>query len=324
MSSLRGTTSVNTTATGQTTAAVPKPSGLAAGDAWTCLLHVINNTTQNSWSEVGLPTDAFLIGDANGDSDAYAKAFLVGGIASGSEGATIDFTYQDPSGAANTFSLVAVLNARSGHDAFPFERTVNESNTATGGSTTTLVRTGAGWTTNVHAGRILRNITTGKISFITSNTGDTLTLRHAMSSANANTHSYEILTLAAAVQFNATSAASVIAPAVTAIASDPTLVCYFAGADGNQSTFGDNLTVPGSMVERTEINIDSRGGWSRVAVADEAITATGSTGTRTATLGTSWQSFGASVLLREPVSGGSSPLILLRDFAVNAGQAFRI
>lgn len=57
--------------------------------------------------------------------------------------------------------------------------TISESNTATGGSTTTLVRTGAGWTANQFQGMYL--LTTGgtgagQMARIVSNTTDTLTL----------------------------------------------------------------------------------------------------------------------------------------------------
>lgn len=322
MSAHRDSTSGNTANTGDTTLALTKPVGLAAGDWVTAFLHVINNVTQNSWTDIILPTDWFLLGDANGDSDAYAKSFMAGYIATGSEGASFSFGYSDPSAAANTYIIIGILSARSGHDAIPFDHTTIETNTATGGSATTLVRTGAGWTTNVHAGRILRNITTGKYGFIASNTGDTLTIRHAMGSANANTNSYAILTAIASVQFNSSFASTAIAPSVTTVAANAQLVSFYAGADGNHGSFGDNLVAPAGQTERLEINTDSRGGWGRIMVADEALTSAGSTGTRTASLAASWQSFCGSIALREPVSGGSN-LLLLRNFNTNHGLGLR-
>lgn len=303
MSALRGTTTAKTTSVGQTTLACPKPLGLAAGDFCTVPILVINNTTAGAWSDIGLPTDAFLLGDANSDADGYAKLFLCGKIASGSEGATIDFTYADPSGGANTFSLQGIFNARSGHDTVPFDHTVIETGTATGGSTTTLVKTGAGWTTNQHAGRLLRNLTTGKYAYIVSNTADTLTLRHAVSSANANTHSFAILSVVCSVQFQPTLATSTVAPSLTTIAPATQLISIYGGGDGNQTSYGDNLSAPGGQFERAEVEIDSRGGWGRLMLADEPIAVSGATGTRTATHITNWQAFSASLALREPVSG---------------------
>ena len=45
MSSVRGTTTFKTVSTGDTTCALPKPSGLAAGDFCTAPILVINNST---------------------------------------------------------------------------------------------------------------------------------------------------------------------------------------------------------------------------------------------------------------------------------------
>ncbi len=303
MSAVRGTTTAKTTTTGDTTLALPKPSGLASGDFCTVPVLVINNSTAGSWSDIGLPTDAFLFGDANSDGDGYAKLFLCGKIANGSEGSTIDFTYAGPGGSGDTFSMQGVFNARSGHDSVPFDHSVIETGTATGGGTTTLVKTGAGWTTNQHAGRLLRNITTGKYAHIASNTSDTLTLRHAVSSANASTHSFAILSVICSVQFQPTLATSTVAPTLTTVATATQLISVYAGGDGNHSSFGDNLTAPGSQLERAEVEIDSRGGWGRLMLADEAIAVSGATGTRTATHVTNWQAFSASLALREPAAG---------------------
>ena len=284
MSSVRGTTTFKTVSTGDTTCALPKPSGLAAGDFCTAPILVINNSTAGAWSDIGLPTDAFLFGDANSSGGGYAKLFLCGKIANGSEGSTIDFTYTGPGGSGDTFAMLGVFNARSGHDStVPFDHSVIETGTATGGSTTTLVKTGAGWGANAHAGRILRNVTTGKFAYIASNTSDTLTLRHAVSSANANTHSFAILSPVCSVQFQPRSANSTVAPSLNTIAPATELISVYAGGDGNQSSYGDNLTAPGGQFERAELEIDSRGGWGRIMLADDAIAVSGATGTRTAT-----------------------------------------
>jgi hypothetical protein len=302
VSAVRGTTTAKTTTTGDTTLALPKPSGLASGDFCTVPVLVINNTTQGAWEDIGLPTGAFLLGEAN--SDNYSKLFLCGLIATGSEGSTIDFTYEDPAGAGDTFSIQGIFNARSGHDSVPLDHTVIETGTATGGSTTTLVKTSAGWTTNQHAGRILRNVTTGKYGYIASNTSDTLTIRHAMASANANTNSFEILSVVCSVQWQSAFGTSTVAPSVTTIASATHLMSVYAGGDGEQSSFGDNLTAPGGQLERAEVEIDSRGGWGRLMLADESIGVSGATGPRAASHVTNWQGFSASLALREPASGG--------------------
>lgn len=304
MSALRGTTSAKTSSTGTVTLPLPKPSGLAAGDFCTVPVLVINNSTAGSWSDIGLPTDAFLLGDANSGAGGYAKMFLCGKIASGGEGSTIDFSYTAPGGSGDTFAMLGLFNARSGHDTVPFDHSVIETGTATGGSTTTLVKTGAGWATNQHAGRILRNVTTGKYAYIASNTSDTLTLRHAVSSANANTHSFSILSPICSVQFQPTLANSTVAPALTTIAPATQLLSVYGGGDGNQSSFGDNVIAPAGQFERGEVEIDSRGGWGRLMLADEALGTAGATGTRTATHVTNWQAFSASLALREPVGGG--------------------
>lgn len=309
MSAHRATTTQKTSSTGTTTLAMPKPTGLAAGDFCTTPVLVINNSTAGSWSDIGLPTDAFLLGDANSGAGGYAKMFLCGKIATGGEGSTIDFTYTAPGGSGDTFAMLGIMSARSGHDStVPFDHSVIETGTATGGSTTTLVKSGAGWTTNIHAGRILRNVTTGKFAYIASNTSDTLTLRHAVSSANANTHSFAILSPVVSVQFQSSSAASTVAPSLTPVHSATQLISIYAGGDGNQSSFGDNVAAPGSQLDRGEVEIDSRGGWGRIMLADEAISGTSATGTRTATHITNWKAFSASVALREPVSaGGTAP-----------------
>lgn len=77
---------------------------------------------------------------------------------------------------------------------------VSETNTATGGSTTTLVRTGAGWTANQWVGRycfLQSGPGAGQMARIVSNTTDTLTLIDAVQGgplgvAAANTTGYII------------------------------------------------------------------------------------------------------------------------------------
>ena len=74
--------------------------------------------------------------------------------------------------------------------------TVYESGTATGGSTTTLVKSGAGWATNVYVGQILK-ITSGDLSgkefTITANNSTTLTFSPTATSAVANLMTYSIV-----------------------------------------------------------------------------------------------------------------------------------
>jgi hypothetical protein len=79
--------------------------------------------------------------------------------------------------------------------------TVSESNTATGGSTTTLTRTGAGWTVNQWAGYYLYTTGgtgSGQVARILSNTATTLTFEHnilpgvALSTALAASTTYQI------------------------------------------------------------------------------------------------------------------------------------
>lgn len=68
--------------------------------------------------------------------------------------------------------------------------------TATGGSTSTLVQTGAGWTTDEWVGYVVRNTTDGSQGLITSNTSDTLTISGLMyggtNNTNANTEVFYI------------------------------------------------------------------------------------------------------------------------------------
>lgn len=69
--------------------------------------------------------------------------------------------------------------------------------TATGGSTTTVVKTGAGWTVNAFAGAFVRMLTgtagnIGQVREVLSNTSDTLTVGGAFPSAVANTDTFEI------------------------------------------------------------------------------------------------------------------------------------
>jgi hypothetical protein len=60
---------------------------------------------------------------------------------------------------------------------------------ATGGSTSTLVDTGSGWTVDEWAGYVVRNVTTGGQGLVTSNTADTLTFNSLMyGSATSNTN----------------------------------------------------------------------------------------------------------------------------------------
>lgn len=69
--------------------------------------------------------------------------------------------------------------------------------TATGGSTSTLVETGAGWTVDEWIGYTVRNTTDGSQGLITSNTADTLTITDLMyggtANTNANTNTYYIV-----------------------------------------------------------------------------------------------------------------------------------
>lgn len=64
---------------------------------------------------------------------------------------------------------------------------------ATGGSSTTLVDSGASWTTNQYAGYTVRNTTAGHIGFITSNTATTLNVTPVGSWSPTASDAYEIL-----------------------------------------------------------------------------------------------------------------------------------
>ena len=94
---------------------------------------------------------------------------------------------------------------------------------------------------------------------------------------------------------------SAVAPSVTTDIQDTMLLAFFAPeGDGTTAT---TVTAPGSMTERTE----STHVWRTIQYSDEAITASGATGTRTATLSLSRESTNATVALR-PIYGPSSSM----------------
>ncbi len=71
---------------------------------------------------------------------------------------------------------------------------LGETGTATGGSTTTLVKSGAGWTTDQWVGRNLYKSNSAVRSFITGNTSDTITFTAVTGLSFANTDPYVIST----------------------------------------------------------------------------------------------------------------------------------
>lgn len=97
----------------------------------------------------------------------------------------------DPSDAEAAWRFDATAYARN------FEPIAGESGTATGGSTTTVVMTGAGWTVNEHAGAFVTMLTgtvgnIGDALEILSNTADTLTVVGQFQSAVASGDTFAI------------------------------------------------------------------------------------------------------------------------------------
>lgn len=81
--------------------------------------------------------------------------------------------------------------------------------TATGGSTSTLVETGAGWTTDEWVGYVVRNTTDGSQGLITANTTDTLTIADLMYGGTNNTNAnLEVFYIAKGLNSDATNGIS--------------------------------------------------------------------------------------------------------------------
>ena len=126
--------------------------------------------------------------------------------------------------------------------------------TATGGSTSTLVQTGAGWTTDEWVGYVVRNTTKGSQGLVTSNTADTLTITDLMygsatSNANANT---DVFYIAKGLNASATDGIShrFMLKTVNASANiDGRKIIGFARTYGNTfAEFTINATSPGINV----------------------------------------------------------------------------
>lgn len=114
-------------------------------------------------------------------------------------------------------------------------------------------------------------------------------------------------TLETSATWESTSTNTTVAcPAVTSGGADRTLVCVYGQYGNVQGSI--SYTPPSGMTERTDQNfVDSVGNNTSFSVADLAISASGSTGTKNATAsdGSPWH-LAVSLLLQGTAGGGGS------------------
>jgi len=125
--------------------------------------------------------------------------------------------------------------------------------TVTGGSTSTLVDTGSGWTVDEWVGYVVRNTTDGSQGLITSNTADTLTITNLMYGGTANTNAAsDVFYIAKGLNASATDGIShrFMIKTITGSASiDGRKVVGFARTFGNTySEFSINAAASGINV----------------------------------------------------------------------------
>jgi len=125
--------------------------------------------------------------------------------------------------------------------------------TVTGGSTSTLVDTGSGWTVDEWVGYVVRNTTDGSQGLITSNTSDTLTITNLMYGGTANTNAAsDVFYIAKGLNASATDGIShrFMIKTITGSASiDGRKVIGFARTFGNTySEFSINAAASGINV----------------------------------------------------------------------------
>jgi len=125
--------------------------------------------------------------------------------------------------------------------------------TVTGGSTSTLVDTGSGWTVDEWVGYVVRNTTDGSQGLITSNTADTLTITNLMYGGTANTNAAsDVFYIAKGLNASATDGIShrFMIKTITGSASiDGRKVIGFARTFGNTySEFSINAAASGINV----------------------------------------------------------------------------
>lgn len=121
-----------------------------------------------------------------------------------------------------------------------------------------------------------------------------------------------------AYQFNSGASTNIQAATLTPVtAAGTVLVTGYAGGSGENLSPTDTATVPGSQVRR--IKQSENNGDVFVVLADEPLTGTSATGTRTATWPVSTTSFGISTLLRV-ATGGLGVSSVSSDNTVNAGE----
>lgn len=261
-------------------------------------VHLNGDTAGNSdgtgFNVLNAPSGYHLLGASPAGAGDWSKAWAWFRIAGASEPDPV----LEADASQSSYRLTAqALVYKSNVSGFPIDYTVGSSGTATGGSTTTLVDTGASWTTDQWKDHLLWNSATSQFAMIASNTATTLTLRTALATAVASGNAYEIRALKFALQRNASSSSNVQAPSLTPTMQPHRLVNMFLGTDGNSTVGADTLTVPGSMSKRGEVKDNNT--WSFVAGADEARTVTTATGTRTATFASAApESWGLSLIVR--------------------------
>lgn len=91
------------------------------------------------------------------------------------------------------------------------------------------------------------------------------------------------------------SSTNLTAPSISPATSDALLVAFFA-----HHSSGD-ITMPGSMTEREDATVNTR----RMGCATEALSSSGATGTRVATIASANINAGALVAVANAVAGGS-------------------
>jgi hypothetical protein len=135
--------------------------------------------------------------------------------------------------------------------------------TATGGSTSTLVETGAGWTTDEWVGYIVRNTTDGSQGLISSNTANTLTITGLMYGGTNNTNAnLEVFYIAKGLNADATSGIShrfMVPVVVGGTATDNRKLVGFSRTYGKTyAEFSINATANGNNVlavsDATDLN----------------------------------------------------------------------
>lgn len=135
--------------------------------------------------------------------------------------------------------------------------------TATGGSTSTLVDTGAGWTTDEWVGYVVRNTTDGSQGLITANTSDTLTIADLMYGGTDNTNAnLEVYYIAKGLNADAASGIShrfMVPVIVGGVTTDSRKVIGFARTYGKSyAEFSINATANGNNVlavsDATDLN----------------------------------------------------------------------